>query len=92
MKRILIAALLTLCTLSVRAQDEETEAPRLTEAGRIFRTEVIPYDTRRDADARNREAGGYYRAFTPKLIAGGEGMSIVGLTHEIPYAWSDGNV
>ena len=59
MKRILIAALLTLCTLSVRAQDEETEAPRLTEAGRIFRTEVIPYDTRRDADARNREAGGY---------------------------------
>ena len=31
-------------------------------------------------------------AFHPKRLAGAEGMSIVGLTLEIPYAWSDGNV
>ena len=92
MKRILTAAVLTLCALTAKAQTEEPETPRLTEAGRIFRTEVIPHDTRRDADARNREAGGYYMAFTPKRLAGAEGMSIVGLTLEIPYAWSDGNV
>ena len=43
MKRILTAAVLTLCALTAKAQTEEPETPRLTEAGRIFRTEVIPH-------------------------------------------------
>lgn len=90
MKRTILTSVLLLGTLAAGAQTEESDAVKLTDAGRIFRTEVIPHDTRRDADARNREAGGYYLAFTPEQLAGDETMSIVGLTIEIPYAWSDG--
>ena len=62
MKRTITTAALALSALAAAAQDYgESSAVRIDEAGRIHRTEVIPYDTRRDAEARNREAGGYYR-------------------------------
>jgi len=85
MKRtILSAALLACCTLAAAAQ----------ESGRIFRTEVVPYDTRHDAEARNRAASGHTIDFRPevRLAAEGAPCTIVGQTVAIPYAWTDGCV
>lgn len=81
MKRTLLAALLaTLAALPSAAQ----------EAGRIHRTEVIPYDTRQRADARTREGVEGYIAFAPRTLVASDGASIVGQEIEIPYAWTDG--
>lgn len=61
------------------------------EAGRIYRTEVIPYDTRHDAQARNRAGVEAYMNFTPEPFhSEGETVSS-GQIVEIPFAWTDGN-
>ena len=60
MKRTICTAVLLTAALAVRAQQPESPAaaaPEKAEGGRIYRTEVVPYDTRHDAEARNREAG-----------------------------------
>lgn len=81
MKRTLLAALLaTLAALPSAAQ----------EAGRIHRTEVIPYDTRQRADARTREGVEGYIAFAPRTLVASAEATIVGQETEIPYAWTDG--
>ena len=91
MKRTITTAALALSALAAAAQDYgESSAVRIDEAGRIHRTEVIPYDTRRDAEARNREAGGYYLAFSPRQMAAAGDMAVSGATLDIPYAWTDG--
>ena len=91
MKRPITTAALALSALAAAAQDYgESSAVRIDEAGRIHRTEVIPYDTRRDAEARNREAGGYYLAFSPRQMAAAGDMAVSGATLDIPYAWTDG--
>lgn len=62
------------------------------EAGRIHRTEVIPYDTRHDAEARNRAGVEAYMEFRPEAFAT-EGPTVEARqTVEIPYAWTDGNI
>lgn len=60
--------------------------------GRIFRTETIPYDTRRDAEAGDPEKSGYRMAFRPGVLAVAENGLEVGQSVEIPYVWTDGNV
>ena len=62
------------------------------ERGRIYRTEVIPYDTRHDAEARARDKSGHTIDFRPevRLAADGPLRAIVGQTVEIPYVWTDG--
>ncbi len=82
MKRTIFLAAALLLTAGVTAQ----------EAGRIFRTEVIPYDTRHDADARNRAGVEAYIAFTPTPAAMVEAGMVMSQTVDIPYAWTDGNV
>ncbi len=83
MKRTILAAALLIGAFSAAAQ----------EAGRIFRTEVVPYDTRHDAAARNRAGSGHRIEFTPEAIAtSAGGGGILGQTLEIPYTWTDGNV
>ena len=62
------------------------------EAGRIHRTEVIPYDTRHDAEAHNRAGVEAYREFKPRMLAAEGELVIAGQSIEIPYAWTDGNV
>src|SRR5699024_10261731 len=58
-------------------------------AGRIHRTEAAPYDTRHDAEARNRKGDGAYIPFAPKPVsAGGEAVNAA-QTIDIPYAWTD---
>ncbi len=81
MKHTLLSTISALCLLSATAQ----------EAGRIYRTEVIPFDTRHDADNRNRTATEAYAAFAPRLLAATEGaLAIYGSEVEIPFAWTDG--
>lgn len=84
MKRMFLsAALLALCAFPAAAQ----------QAGRIFRTEAIPYDTRHDAETRNRTATEAYLEFIPETIAASEGGGgIAGRQVDIPFAWTDGNV
>lgn len=63
------------------------------EAGRIHRTEIIPYDTRHDAEARNRAAVKAYIQFAPEVLAtSAGGGALVGQQVDIPYAWTDGVV
>ena len=54
------------------------------EAGRIYRTEVIPYDTRRDAEARDRAKSGYTIDFRPGMISAAGADLVVGQEVEIP--------
>ena len=72
------------CLLAAGAAAQET--------ARIYRTEVIPYDTRHDADARARAKSGYIADFQPRAVAADETVSIVAQTVEIPYVWTDGLV
>ena len=97
MKRTIWTAALAACTLTAAAQipipEESTPVP-LSEGGRIYRTEVVPYNARHDADARNREAGGYWMAFRPELIteSSGDISAFYGAKVEIPFEWTDGRV
>ncbi|MEG1885445.1 MAG: glycoside hydrolase family 2 TIM barrel-domain containing protein [Alistipes sp.] len=61
------------------------------EAGRVFRTEVTPYDTRHDALSHNRVGTPFYQDFKPApFLTQGE-VTSVGEVVNIPYAWTDGN-
>ena len=62
------------------------------EAGRIYRTEVVPYDTRRDAEAQDRTKSGHTIEFRPRMTATAGRSIVVGQEVEIPYVWTDGNV
>ena len=94
MKRTILTAALAACTLAAQAQEERNPVPMPSRGGRIYRTEVVPYDARHDADARNREAGGYWKAFSPEVTITTEGplYAVLGQEIEIPFAWTDGVV
>ncbi len=78
---LLFCAGLLLCTAATARQ-----------TGRIHRTEVVPYDTRHDAESRVRARSGHSIDFRPevRLTTDGPLRAIVGQTIEIPYAWTDG--
>lgn len=82
MKRtiLLIAALLTAAGAAAQ------------ESARIFRTEVVPYDTRHDAELGDRAKAGYSMEFHPEIRSVDDRSFTVGQTLDIPYAWTDGNV
>ena len=94
MKRTIWTAALAVCALAASAQEEREPVALPPAGGRIYRTEVVPYNARHDADAHNREAGGYWMAFSPELIteSGGKIQAIYGYETEIPFAWTDGVV
>ena len=62
------------------------------QTGRIHRTEVVPYDTRHDAESRVRARSGHSIDFRPevRLATDGPLRAVVGQTIEIPYVWTDG--
>lgn len=64
------------------------------EQARIYRTEVIPYDMRHDAEARNTAASGHTIDFRPevRLTAEGPLYALLDQRIEIPYTWTDGCV
>ena len=100
MKRTILLTAAILCAASIRAQDlyniKEPPATEIlsrpVEAGRIHRTEVVPYDKRHDADARNRAGVEAYIAYTPEAFAATDDAVAVGQVSDIPYVWTDGVV
>ena len=96
MKRTILTAALAACALSATAQimEERNPVPMTPGGGRVYRTEVVPYDARHDAEARNREAGGYWKAFEPEVTIATEGPlhAVLEQEIEIPFAWTDGMV
>ena len=101
MKRTILLTTAILCAAGTRAQEAydllipEPETPvalRPVEGGRIYRTEVIPYDKRHDADARNLAGADAYMAYTPEPFAASGDAVAVGQVVEIPYVWTDGVV
>ena len=85
MKRTILTAALAACALSATAQimEERNPVPMTPGGGRVYRTEVVPYDARHDAEARNREAGGYWKAFEPEVTIATEGPLHAVLEQEI---------
>lgn len=59
---------------------------------RIHRTEVVPYDTRHDAEARARAKSGYSLDFRPRTTTEADGLTVASQQIEIPYVWTDGKV
>ena len=94
MKRTIWTAALAVCVCTAAAQEERNPVALPPAGGRIYRTEVVPYDARHDAVERNREAGGYWMAFSPRAIAEADGeiAALLGCSVEIPVAWTDGVV
>lgn len=63
-------------------------------SARVYRTEALPYDTRHDAEARNRAASGHRIDFRPEATAG-SGIphdAVLSQSIDIPYVWTDGFV
>ncbi len=77
MKPVILWTALLGCLLPVGVQAQ----------GRIFRTEMIPYDTRHDADARNVAKSGYVVPLDFPLSSARTGVKV-----DLPLVWSDGNV
>ena len=100
MKRTILLTAAILCAAGIRAQDlyniKEPPATEIlsrpVEAGRIHRTEVVPYDKRHDADARNRAGVEAYITYTPEAFAATDDAVAVGQVIDIPYVWTDGVV
>lgn len=96
MKRILLLLTAALGATLAAAQ-QPAPAPAAAQplpAGRIHRTQTVPYDTRHDAEARDRAASGHTIDFRPELRAASEGplRAVLGRQIEIPYVWTDGCV
>ena len=89
---LILAALWLTLTASAQQPWELNPQPADLKAGRIFRSEMIPYDTRHDAEAGNREKAGYILPFTPQLQEVSSSLSLATTEVEIPYAWTDGLV
>lgn len=62
------------------------------EAGRIFRTEAVPYDLRRDAERGDRAKSGHTIDFSPGMVSASDRSFVVGQRVDIPYVWTDGVV
>lgn len=61
-------------------------------SARIHRTEILPYATRHDAEARNRAASGYAIDFRPEARTADASPVTLEQRIEIPYVWTDGCV
>lgn len=82
MKNNLLVLILTCSITAVVAQD----------GGRIFRTEIAPYNTRHEAEARKRTNNEFYKIFSPKPFTLEGAAVLSGQEIDIPYSWTDANV
>lgn len=89
---ILLALWLVATNVSAQQPWEYNPQPADLSAGRVFRTEILPYNTRSDAESRNRAGAGYHIDFAPTVTLENELMAIYGQEIELPYAWSDGSI
>ena len=59
---------------------------------RMFRTETIPYETREDAIARNREGSERYVPLLPERVVELGGMKAVRCRLQVPTSWVENDV
>ncbi len=92
MKKSLVFGAALLLAAPLAAQEFWELDPRKAdlEAGRIYRTEVIPYALRHDAEARNRDKAGAVLPFAPKEIGAIDAGRVAAAIVEIPFEWTDG--
>lgn len=92
MKKALIFGAALLLSAPLPAQEFWELDPRKAdlEAGRIYRTEVIPYDLRHDAEARDRTKAGAVIDFAPREIGRLDAGRVAAAAVEIPFEWTDG--
>ncbi|MEG2023108.1 MAG: glycoside hydrolase family 2 TIM barrel-domain containing protein [Alistipes sp.] len=82
MRRLLLLIAALSCVAALAAQP----------AGRIYRTESAPYDSRIEADARSHKSDKAYLSFKPETFLTQNDTVSMGQVIEIPYAWTDGLV
>ncbi len=72
--------------------EERNPVPMTPGGGRVYRTEVVPYDARHDAEARNREAPTLLEGFRTRVTDCDRGPlhAVLEQEIEIPFAWTDG--
>ncbi len=92
MKRTIFSILALVCTIAATAQEERNPQPMATSVGRVYRTEVVPYELRNEADMRDRKLSKHVMEFTPEAVVAADAMAIYGFKTEIPYVWTDGEV
>ena len=92
MKKSLVFGAALLLAAPLAAQEFWELDPRKAdlEAGRIYRTEVIPYALRHDAEARNHDKAGAVLPFAPKEIGAIDAGRVAAAIVEIPFEWTDG--
>lgn len=86
------AALLLAAPLSAQEFWELDPVKADLTAGRIYRTEVVPYEMRHDAEARSLDRAGSTIAFAPSELEQSGAGSLFGASVEIPFEWTDGVV
>lgn len=82
MKSITFTLILICCFAIAQAQDK----------ARVFRSEITPYMTRHEAEARKRTDNEFYMTFLPKPFTMEGGSVLSGQEVDIPYPWTDANV
>lgn len=59
---------------------------------RVFRSEFVPYETRENANARNREATERYLPFLPDKVVELGALKAVHGNLQVPVSWSDSDI
>lgn len=92
MKRYILFlwALMGVTTLRAQQPWELNPQPADLSAGRIFRSEMIPYQLRQDAETGNRKNSGYTLPFAPTEQQRKGDLILHETVADIPYAWTDG--
>ncbi len=78
--------------ISIIAASVLLAATAYCQSARIYRTEFVPFDTREDATANNRNNTVHYLRYSPTAMGSDGKTEIVGETVAIPTSWSDYDV
>lgn len=78
---------ISLLAASILAANAAAQRP-----GRIYRTETIPYEIRREAEAGDPEKSAHRMVFRPAMLSVDGSTFTVGQTFDIPFVWTDGEV
>lgn len=82
MRHLFLCAALCCCTLPAAAQQDI----------RVYRAEVVPYDTRQSAEAGRADRSAHVIPFTPEPFMIDNDVVSMGAVVEMPYRWTDGCV
>ncbi len=89
--RVVLTTVIALCaTFFVQAQTEGQVKMEQNKVSKVYRTQVAPYNVRKDADARKHTEKDAYRLYSPSVIASEGDQKLFAQDITFPYAWSDG--